>query len=207
MKILISLSRSGMSREDAAAYASARQEYASFYSTLSDDEKRALNSYGSSEAWEYNEHLRQNKGRVKPGFKYGYMHAPLLRALSHKALKEHTVFRGGRAEFGHASSGARIIKHDPTSATFNPLVAVEFGDAGAHVYLTKIIVTKGSMFGMPQNDFEAELILRQGTAFKIEGTDVYTDNGKMYHIVTARTIPTKLEQPRGNQNTAALTST
>lgn len=205
MKILISVASIGMSPEDAAAYSSARQEYASFYSRLDNDAKRALNSYGSSEAWEYNEHLRQNKGSVKPGFRYGYMHEPLLRALSHRSRKEHIVFRGDKQLFGQVSSGTRILKHDPTSATFNPAVAIEFGTAGSRIYLTKIIVTKGTMFGIPQNNFEAELILKQGTMFKVEREDKYTDRGKEYHVVTVRTVPTvrNMKEPHGTQDTAA----
>lgn len=193
MKLYISIASAtgSMSPQDSAAYASAGREYASFYSRLDEDARRALNSYGSSEAWEYNEHLRQNRGKVQPGFRYAYMHKPLLRALSHRSLGEHVVFRGGKHQFDQASVGARIIKHDPTSSSFDPATAIGFGTVGSDIYLARIIVAKGTMFGIPQNDFEAELILKQGTSFKVEQKDTYKENGKNYHVVTVKTIPNR----------------
>ncbi len=184
MKIMIAVART-MRSEDQRAYQAVRTQYETFFASLPDDAKRALNNYASGGSWTYNEHLRMNNGKVVDS-EFATMDTGLREALSARVRTSFTVWRGDKSRAFHKSEGATIIPAQPVSATFDPVVATDFGKNGRTIYLVRIEAERGVEFGVPTYDFEGEVLFKHRTLFRIGRTDVHEERGREYRIVNVK---------------------
>lgn len=181
--------------EDDHAYHRARGEYDHWLKHQGSKVHHALNTYGGSAAFHYNQHLRRHKGKVHQDHQFFHNH--LQHALSHPLSHNTSVWRGDGGNHVHKLKvGETVRSHTPISTTYDAGTAEGFGERHRkkrspkpgeatherHVYLSKIHVPAGTHVGMPQHDHERELTLKHGTHFTVTGKEKHVHNGTTYHI-------------------------
>lgn len=182
---------------DTEAYHHARRGYDTWLKGQGSHAHYALNRYGGSAAFAYNEALRKSKGE-HPGKEHEGMHHDLKRALSYPMPHHTSVWRGDtNMHINKLKVGTHFQSHHPLSTSFDPHTAQGFGERKhkrktgehTHVYLSKIHVPVGTHVGMPQHDLEKELTLKHRTRFEVTGKSKHTHGNTTYHITHLKVHP------------------